>query len=182
MLKKLGIALGVLGILVAGFVGYAATKPDSFRVERTAAISAPPAQIASYITDFRKWKAWSPWEKLDPAMKTVYSGAETGKGAIYEWSGNDQVGKGRMEILETGDTRIVIKLDFLVPFEANNVITFNLAPRVGSTDVAWVMEGPQPFMAKVMSVFMNMDAMIGKDFEAGLASLKAEAEKTAAKP
>jgi uncharacterized protein YndB with AHSA1/START domain len=168
----------VVGILVAAILVFAATKPGSFRVERSRSIQAPPEKIFDLINDFHRWGQWSPWEKLDPTMKRGFSGAERGKGAVYEWSGNSKAGQGRMEI--TGNipsSRITIKLDFLKPFEAHNTAEFTLDPQGSSTSVIWATYGPQVYMAKVMCVFVSMDRLIGKDFEAGLANLKAIAEK-----
>ena len=129
------------------------------------------------INDFHNWAGWSPWEKLDLAMTKTHSGSPSGTGAVYEWVGNKQVGQGRMEIVEsTPPSRIVIKLDFLKPFTAHNTTEYKLEPKGGGTNVSWAMRGRQPLMFKVMSLFMSMDKMIGKDFEAGLASMKAIAE------
>ena len=156
----------------------AATKPDTFRVERTAVVNAPADKVFPLIADFRQWLNWSPWEGRDPALKRSYSGAERGKGAVYAWDGNKNVGSGRMEILEaTSPSTVVIQLDFLKPFEAHNTAEFTMLPQGGATSVIWVMQGPAPFLSKVMQVFMNMDRMIGRDFEAGLANLKTMTEK-----
>ena len=175
MLKIIGIALAVL---IAGVVIAAAMKPDTFEVRRTAAIKAPPEKIFPLINEFDRWSAWSPWEKKDPAMKRTRSGAGSGKGAVYAWEGNGDVGKGRMEITDTAPpSKVTIRLDFEKPFEAHNVVDFMLEPRGDSTDVTWAMRGPAPFFSKVMQVFVSMDKMVGKDFEAGLANLKALAEK-----
>ena len=175
MLKT--VSLVVLAALGAILV-LAATKPDTFRVERSISIKAPPEKIFPLIDDFERWPAWSPWEKMDPAMKRSRSGAASGKGSIYEWEGNDKVGKGRMEIVESSPpSKVVIKLDFLKPFEAHNTTEFTLQPKGDTTDVRWVMHGPAPFMSKLMQVFTSMDAMVGKDFEAGLANMKAAAER-----
>ncbi len=175
MLKK--IALAVLAIIVI-ILGMAAMKPDTFTVKRVVSIKAPPEKIAPLVTDFHQWASWSPWEHLDPAMKRTFSGAPAGKGAIYEWEGNKDVGKGRMEILDASTpAKTVIKLDFLQPFESHNVTEFTLAPQGDMTQVSWDMTGPMPFISKIMSVFVSMDAMIGKDFEKGLANMKAAAEK-----
>lgn len=175
MLKIIAI---VVAVLVAGLLVLAALKPDTFRVERKAVVKASPDQVRAQIADFRQWPAWSPWEKMDPGMKRTLGGAASGKGATYAWEGNSQVGKGRMEILEDTPSKVQIQLDFLAPFEAHNMAEFTLAP-VGadSTEVTWAMYGPSPFMTKVMQVFCSMDKMVGKDFEAGLANLKAVAEK-----
>ena len=168
----------MLAVLLAAVLGYAATKPNTFRIQRTASIKAPPQEIFPLINDFHSWSAWSPWEKLDPALQRAYSGAESGTGAVYEWEGNKKVGKGRMEITEASSpARIIIKLDFFKPFEAHNTAEFTLQSQGDATTVTWVMHGPQPYMFKVMTTFFNMDKMVGKDFEAGLANLKSIAEK-----
>ena len=173
MLKIIGIAIVVL---IAAVLAFAATKPDSFRVQRTASIQAPPERILPLISDLHAWSAWNPFEK-DPAMKKTYSGAASGRGAVYEWDGNSQVGAGRMEILDVTPEKVTIKLDFLRPFEGHNTAELTLAPRGSATDVTWAMYGPNRYLSKVMSVFMNMDTMIGKEFETGLANLKGIAEK-----
>ena len=175
MLKK--IALAVLAIIVV-ILGLAAMKPDTFSVKRTVSIKAPPEKVAAMITDFHQWSSWSPWEHLDPAMKRTFTGASSGKGAIYEWEGNKEVGKGRMEIMDASTpAKTVIKLDFLQPFESHNTTEFTLVPQGDMTDVSWDMTGPMPFISKIMTVFASMDSMIGKDFEKGLANMKAVAEK-----
>lgn len=175
MLKKIAFALA---IVIGAILAYAATKPDTLRVERTATVNAPPEKVFALINDFHNWAAWSPWEKLDPNMTRTHSGAPAGKGAAYAWQGNKDVGKGRMEILEsTPSSQIKIQLDFLEPFEAHNITDFTLEPAGGGTKVNWSMHGPNNFMNKLMQVFMDMDAMIGKDFEAGLANMNAAAGK-----
>ena len=175
MLKK--IALAVLAIIIL-ILGMAAMKPDTFAVKRVVTIKARPEKIAALVTDFHQWASWSPWEALDPAMKRTFSGAAAGKGAVYEWEGNKDVGKGRMEILDAATpAKTVIKLDFLQPFESHNVTEFTLVPQGEMTQVSWDMTGPMPFISKIMSVFASMDSMIGKDFEKGLANMKAAAEK-----
>ena len=173
MLETAVIVALILAVAIAIILVLAATKPDTFRITRVAAIKAAPEKIFPLIDDFRQWGKWSPWEGRDPALKRTFSGAERGKGAVYAWDGNKNVGSGRMEILEASSpSKIVIKLDFLKPFEAHNVAEFTMLPQGGATNVIWVMHGPAPFMSKVMQVFMNMDRMIGKDFETGLANLK----------
>ena len=168
----------VLVAVVAAILIFAATKPDSFRVERSTSIKASPEKIFALINDFHQWGAWSPWEKLDPAMQRTFSGAPEGKGAAYAWDGSGKVGAGRMEIRESVPaSKIVIKLDFIKPFEGHNTAEYTLAPKGDSTDVTWAMYGPTPFISKLVQVFFSMDSMIGKDFEAGLANLKALAEK-----
>ena len=172
-----GIAIAIGGALAA-LLGYAATRPNSFRVERSAMIDAPPEKIFPFITDFHQWTAWSPWEKIDPGLKRSYEGATEGVGAAYSWEGNSKVGAGRMEIQEaTPPSRIAIKLDFTRPFKANNRTQFHLEPQGAGSRVTWGMDGENQFMGKVMGVFMNMDKLVGKDFEAGLANLKSLAEK-----
>jgi uncharacterized protein YndB with AHSA1/START domain len=141
-------------------------------------IKAPPAKVFALIDDFRQWAGWSPWEKLDPAMKRTHSGAASGKGAVYAWEGNGDVGAGRMEILETtAPSRVLIRLDFMKPFEATNTAEYTIQPEGEATRVTWAMYGPAPFLSKLMQVFVSMDKMIGKDFEQGLANLKALAER-----
>jgi uncharacterized protein YndB with AHSA1/START domain len=175
MLKTIAI---IVVVLIAGVLIFAATMPDTFRVERAASIKAPPEKIFSVLNDFRRWEAWSPWEKKDPAMKRTYGATTSGKGATYAWEGNSQVGKGRMEIAESSpSSRIRINLDFETPFEAHNVVVFALEPKGDTTSVTWSMEGPAPYLSKVMQVFMSMDRMVGKDFETGLANLKNATEK-----
>ncbi len=178
MFETLVVIAVVLAIIIAIVLISAASKPDTFRIERAATMNASAEKVFPLIADFREWLNWSPWEGRDPALKRSYSGAERGKGAVYAWEGNKNVGSGRMEILEANSpSKIVIKLDFLKPFEAHNTAEFTMLPQGGATNVIWVMHGPAPFMSKVMQVFMNMDRMIGKDFEAGLSSLKAVSEK-----
>ena len=174
----LKIILIVLAVLIAGVLIYAATRPDTFRVERTATVNAPPEKIAPLISDFHNWGDWSPWEKLDPAMQRTYGGAPAGKGAVYEWSGNSKAGAGRMEILDASATKVSIQLDFLKPFEAHNLTDFTLEPQPGGgTRVTWDLHGPMPYLSKLMCVFVSMDKMVGKDFEQGLSNLKSAAEK-----
>jgi uncharacterized protein YndB with AHSA1/START domain len=174
MFKKIAVVVVVLLLAVLGF---AATKPDTFRVERTATIKAPPEKIFPLIADFHSWADWSPYEQLDPAMKKSYSGAPSGKGAVYEWEGNAKAGKGRAEITDSSPARVTIALHFLKPFKADNIAEFTLTPHGDSTSVTWAMHGPNLFVGKVMGTFFSMDKMIGQDFEAGLANIKTLAEK-----
>ncbi len=177
MIQILAILGGIVTLAIVVVLVIASTKPGTFRVQRSAAIQAPPEKIFACLNDFHRWPSWSPWEKMDPAMQRTHAGAESGKGAVYSWKGNKKVGEGRMEIVESAaPSRLLIKLDFLIPFEAHNTAEFTLAAQGNSTTVTWAMTGPQPFMFKVMTVFMNMDKMVGKDFETGLANLKAVAE------
>lgn len=175
MLKVIGI---VAVMLIAGVLIFAATRPDTFRVERSASIKAPPERVFALINDFERWDAWSPWEKKDPAMKRTFGAATSGKGATYAWDGNKDVGQGSMEIVESvPPSKVALRLDFVKPFEAHNTVEFRLSPMGGATNVTWAMQGPVPYFAKIIHVFIDMDKMVGKDFEAGLASLKANAEK-----
>jgi uncharacterized protein YndB with AHSA1/START domain len=168
----------VLLATIAVILVHVWTRPDSFRVERSTAMNAPPEKIFPYIEGLKRWAAWSPYEGRDPAMKRAYSGAESGKGAVYEWDGNDDVGKGRMEIVDsTPPHRVVIKLDFLKPFEGHNMAELTVEPKGGQTIVTWAMYGPSTFMTKLIGTFMDMDDMIGRDFAAGLAKLKTVVEK-----
>ena len=172
--------MNIVVLLVIALVAlalYANSRPDSFRVQRATTIQASPEKVFGFVNDFHRWASWSPWEKLDPAMQKTHSGAPSGQGAVYEWAGNGKVGQGRMEITEAvAPNRIAIKLDFLKPMEAHNVAEFSLATRGDATEVVWAMHGPAPFVSKLMGVFVSMDRLIGKDFETGLANLKAAAE------
>lgn len=183
MLRK---AIAIIGAVVAsalvGVMIAAMLLPSAFRIERTMTIKAPPEAIFPLLTDLRAWQGWSPWEGKDPALKRVYSGPTSGPGAAYAWEGNDAVGAGRMEITDvTVPSRMAMRLDFLRPFEAHNQVLFTLTPTEGgargATTVSWVMTGENPFLAKVVQVFVSIDAMVGPDFEAGLANLRRSAEK-----
>jgi uncharacterized protein YndB with AHSA1/START domain len=178
MFETIVVIAVVLAIIIVAILILAATKPDTFRIERTATVNAPAEKIFPQIADFRQWLNWSPWEGRDPALKRTYSGAERGKGAVYAWEGNSNVGSGRMEILEASpSSKIVIKLDFLKPFEAHNMAEFSMLPQGTATKLVWVMHGPAPFLSKLMQVFMSFDTMVGKDFEAGLVKLKTISER-----
>ncbi|CAJ0807771.1 SRPBCC family protein [Ralstonia holmesii] len=174
MLKIIAI---VIVVAIAAVLGFAATRPDTFKVQREIDIKAPPEEVFALINDFHHWTTWSPWEKRDPAMKRTYGSPASGKGANYAWDGSREVGAGRMEIVDsTSPSRIQIQLDFLKPFAAHNTAEFTLKPDGDVTHVTWAMYGPSPFISKVMGLFFSMDAMIGKDFEAGLANLKSAAQ------
>lgn len=178
MFKALVIVAVLLAIAIVAILGLAATKPDTLRVQRSIVIKAPPERIFPLIADFRQWPNWSPYEQKDPAMKRSYDGAERGKGAVYAWDGDKNVGSGRMEILEAdAPQKIVIKLDFFTPFEGHNTAEFTMLPQGDGTQVTWLMHGPARFLTKLIQVFMSLDHMIGKDFEAGLANLKRITEK-----
>jgi uncharacterized protein YndB with AHSA1/START domain len=179
------IALTAIAIVlaIAGFLLYAATRPGTFRVERSVRVNAPPEAIFPLIDDYRNWTLWSPYEHRDPALKRTYSGAAAGRGAVYAWEGNRQVGAGRMEIVDTAPpNKVVIKLDFFAPFKASNVAEFTLERKGAATDVTWAMHGPVPYLGKIMHLVINCDKMVGNDFAAGLASMKDAAERQAVRP
>ncbi|WP_271408555.1 SRPBCC family protein [Pseudomonas sp. Q1-7] len=170
--------LAIIVIAILGVLGYAAISPDHFRIERTTTIAAPPEKVFPLINDLRKWTAWSPWEKLDPALKRSYRGPKEGVGAVYAWQGNNEVGAGSMEITRSEpDAKVEIKLDFQMPFEAHNTAEFTLRPQNGGTEVTWAMYGPSPYTHRLMQVFFDMDDMVGGKFDQGLLNLKAVAEK-----
>jgi uncharacterized protein YndB with AHSA1/START domain len=178
MLEVIVVIAVILAVIIAAILILAATKPATLRVQRAISINAPPERIFSLISDFHQWLSWSPYEQKDPAMKRTYSGAERGSGAVYAWDGDKNVGSGRMEILETSaPQKIVIKLDFFTPFEGHNTAEFTMLPQGDGTHVTWLMHGPANFMSRLIQVFINLDKMIGKDFEAGLANLKTLTEK-----
>ncbi|GGY65304.1 potassium-transporting ATPase subunit F [Cellvibrio zantedeschiae] len=167
------LILIIVVCFVAGILIYAATKPNRFSIVRKLKINADPEKVFAEINDFTRWKLWSPWETKDPAMQRTYSGSAAGIGAIYEWNGDKNLGTGKMEITDSvAGQNIIIKLDFYKPFEAHNVAEFTFTPEGDGTLVTWEMRGPQVFMGKLMCVFMDMDKMVGKDFEAGLSKLK----------
>jgi uncharacterized protein YndB with AHSA1/START domain len=175
MLKKLAIGLVAALLLLLAF---AATRPDTFRVERSTTIKAPAAKVFALLNDFHAFPAWSPWQHLDPTMSTTHSGTDKGVGAIYTWKGNSDVGEGRMEILKTVvDQQVTVQLDFIEPFAARNISEYTLVAQGDTTTLTWAMFGPNAYINKLMSVFVSMDSMIGKDFELGLRQLKAVAEK-----
>ena len=170
MIKKI---LLVLAALVAIFAAFVATRPAAYEVERSIVIQAPADQVFARAVDLRKWATWSPWSKLDPKMTVEYSGPEVGVGSVYHWKGNDKVGEGRMTI--TGavpDSSIQVKLEFLKPWEQTSLTEFTFAPDPGGTRVTWSMSGQHDFVGKLFAVFMDMDGMVGPDFEKGLKALK----------
>jgi hypothetical protein len=171
MFKKIAIVLAVVLVALAVFV---ATRPADFRIVRSRTVAAPPDVVHAYVNDFHKWSEWSPWEKLDPAMKREYSGAPAGTGAAYHWSGNSDVGEGHMTITDSRPAQsVTIRLEFLKPFAATNTTQFDFAPSGSGTNVTWAMNGHNNFLSKAFSAFMDMDKMIGADFEKGLAGLDA---------
>lgn len=171
------VAIVLVIVLITLVLAIAQNRPSQFTVQRTVRIAAPPERIYPDIVDFHRWTGWSPWERMDPAMRKTYSGAASGRGSVYEWAGNSKVGQGRMEITDaSAPTSVTVKLDFMKPFAAHNIAKFTLVPAGGSTDVTWSMSGSSPLMIKLMGLFFNMDELVGKDFERGLASLKTLAE------
>ncbi len=175
MLKTILI---IVVLAIAALLALAATKPDTFSVQRSASIKAPPEKIFPLINDLHGFNTWNPWMKKDPNMKVAYSGPDSGKGAAHDWDGNNDVGKGRLEIMDsTPASKVTMKLQMIKPMEANNTVDFTLEPKGNSTLVTWSMNGSVPFAAKIMHVIFDMDKMVGTDFEAGLANLKVVAEK-----
>ena len=174
MLKLLlFFVVGTIALLV-----YAATRPDTFAVERSTTIAAPAEKLFPLINDMRQFNSWNPYARKDPAMKAEYSGAAAGPGAVFDFQGNKDVGKGRISITGADEpSRVTMQLDMWEPFEGHNEVNFRLAPDGPGTRVTWAMHGPSAFITKLMGIFFNMDQMIGKDFEAGLANLKQLAEK-----
>jgi hypothetical protein len=169
----------LLGIAIATVLIVAATRPNTLNFQRSTSIQAPPERILPWLSDFNPnyWGAWSPYETKDPDMQRNFSGAPRGVGAVYEWRGDANIGQGRMEITSATAHQVTIKLDFLKPLEAHNIAEFTLQPQADATRVTWSMRGPATYLSKVMSVFLDMDRMIGTDFEAGLAKLKTLAEQ-----
>jgi hypothetical protein len=179
MLKKILLGLAVVVVALAGFIS---TRPAAFSVQRSATIQAPADIPFAMVNDFHHWGTWSPWDKMDPHMTRTFTGADAGLDAMYEWSGNDKVGSGRMTIQESKPAdQIRIRLEFLKPFETTNTTTFTFKPAAEGVTVTWRMEGQNGFMGKAFSLLMDMDSMVGKDFEAGLANLKTAAEAEAKK-
>lgn len=175
MLKTIAL---VVVLAIAAVLIYAATRPDSFRVQRVATIKAPPEKIFPLINDLKAFAGWSPYEKKDLAMKRSFEGPASGPGARYAWDGNKDIGQGSLEVTEAqAPTRVLMKLDFVRPFEAHNLAEFTLVPRGDVTELTWAMYGPSPYISKLMGVIFNFDKMVGKDFEEGLATLKSQAER-----
>lgn len=171
-----------LFVLIGGVLAVAATKPDDLHVARTALVSAPPDEVFAIINDLHQWGKWSPYDKYDPQMKKVLKGADSGPGAIYEWNGNDNVGEGRLTIMESKPAELVkMKLEFSRPFECTNEVNFKLEPTDGGTRVSWIMDGKNTFFSKVISVFISMDGMVGSQFEEGLENLNKLVKSSAGK-
>lgn len=178
MLIKIAL---VLFVLLAACVGFIASRPSEFRIARSHTLSAPPDVVYAYVGDFKKWPEWSPWEKLDPSMKRELSGASAGLGAVYYWSGNKQAGEGRMTITEARPgERLTMRLEFMRPFAATNAAQFDFAPSGQGTTVTWAMSGKNNFVTKAIGLFMDMDKMVGTEFEKGLATLDSVTAKAKA--
>lgn len=178
MVKKILLGTTVLGTILGTVI---ALQPPRFHVERSIAIAAPPERAFSQVVDFHQWATWSPYEKLDPGMKRTYSGAPSGMGATYAWAGNGKAGEGRMTIDESDSpSKIGIRLEFLKPFKATNRATFTFVRTGTDTKVTWAMDGNNNFISKAFHLVMDMDKLVGSDFERGLASMKANAERTPA--
>lgn len=174
MLKKI---LFLITFAIGALAAIIAMQPSHYRVTRSATIQVPPEGVFPFVNDFHNWRQWSPWEKLDPNMKKTFSGPESGAGAIYSWVGNSDVGEGRMTLEESNpNERIGIKLEFIKPFESVSATVFQFRPEGQGTSVTWEMSGENNFMAKAFALFMDMDKMVGSDFEKGLAQLKSAAE------
>ena len=173
--------LAVVALVIVILVIVIALQPGEFRIARSTKISAPPPVVFAQVNDFRRWQAWNPWGKLDPAMKVSYEGTRAGVGAAYSWSGNNEVGEGRMTIIESRPHELIrVKLEFLKPFAATNTAEFTFKPEANETMTTWSMFGEKNFMAKAIHLFISMENMIGGQFEKGLADMKVAAE-TAAK-
>lgn len=177
-MKKVLLTIFVLIVVAIGAVlALAATKPDTYTVTRSATIAASPDQVYTFVNDFHQWPQWSPWEKLDPNMNRTYGGAPNGVGATYSWNGNSDVGEGRMTITDSQvGEKVGIRLEFLKPMASTSQTEFAFNRSGAGTEVVWTMSGHCDYMTKVFTVFMDMDQMIGKDFETGLANLKVLAE------
>lgn len=174
IIKK--VLIGVLAVILI-FVVVVALQPADYTIVRTATIKAPPATVFDQVDDFHKWEAWSPWAKLDPNVKNTFEGAASGSGAVFKWAGNDKVGEGQMTILESKPAELIrIKLEFIKPFPDSCATEFTFKPENNQTHVSWTMTGHKNFVAKAVCMFMDMDKMVGGDFEKGLAQMKTVAE------
>ncbi|MGC4015892.1 MAG: SRPBCC family protein [Luteolibacter sp.] len=175
MFKKILI---VLAVVLLALIIVIATRPADFTITRSAVLNAPPATVFEQVNDYHKWLAWSPWAKMDPAMKQTFDGPASGTGASYAWEGNSQVGSGRMTITDSQPAKLVaMRLEFLKPFTATNQAEFTFVPDGTGTKVTWTMTGKNNFMSKACGLVMDMDKLIGADFEKGLSNLKEIAEK-----
>jgi hypothetical protein len=166
------IAVVVLVVALAVLAGVIALRPAAFRLSRSRVLAAPPEVVHAFVNDFHKWPEWSPWETLDPNMKRTISGPAAGSGSTYHWAGNNKAGEGRMTITDSHPpVAITIRLEFIRPWRAVNTTQFDFAPSGGGTSATWTMTGHNNFMAKAFHMFMDMEKMVGPDFEKGLANL-----------
>ncbi|MBK6750261.1 MAG: SRPBCC family protein [Pyrinomonadaceae bacterium] len=174
MIKKVILAaLAGIALAIAAFCVVVALQPEDFKIERSATINAAPGRVFEQVNDFRKWEDWSPWAKLDPEMKPTYAGPASGVGSSYSWVGNDDVGEGKMTITQSHpNEHIAIELEFIKPFAAKNLTEFVLKPEGSATNVTWTMTGKNNYVMKAFSLVMNMDKLVGADFEKGLAQMK----------
>ncbi len=171
------VAIGLV-LVVGALLAYAATKPDTFRVQRSTGINAPAERIFPLIANLKSMNTWNPFVEPDPAIKIAYSGPDSGKGAAHTWSGNSKVGEGRIEITDAAPSaRVNMQLDMQKPMKARNAVEFTLQPNGNTTTVTWAMSGRQPFIGKLVTVFIDCDKMVGRQFENGLGKLKAIAER-----
>ena len=173
----LNIILIAIAVIVVVFVVVVAMRPAEFRVTRSTTVTAPAQVVFTQVNELKKWEAWNPWGKIDPAMKSTYEGPPMGIGAINRWAGNNKVGEGSMTIIESRPNDLVrFRLEFLKPFKATNSAEFTFKPEGGQTIVTWIMSGKNNFMVKAVGLFMDCDKMIGSQFEKGLADMKSAAE------
>lgn len=174
------MALIAVAVVFAGFAAVVATRPAEFRIERSATIQAPAEAVFANVNTLKRWDAWSPWAKLDPQAKHTFEGPEAGVGAVYAWAGNDKVGEGKMTITEsTPTTSVKLQLDFVKPWASTNWAEFTFTAEGTGTKVTWAMHGKNNFASRAFGLFVNMDKMIGGDFEQGLAQLKTMTEADA---
>lgn len=166
----------VLALGIGGLLAYASTRPDTYSTQRRIVIHSSPERLHGLINDLRQLNTWSPYNRKDPSIALTYQGPTVGPGAAFDFKGNSKVGSGRIEITATAPTKVTMSLHMIEPFEGRNVIEFILEPQGADTTVIWAMQGPSPLLSKVVGIFLDMDQMIGRDFEAGLANLKALAE------
>ena len=180
-MKKKTVLLSVLALValpVAAVALIAAGRPDTFRVERSTTVQANPEKVHGLINDMRQFNTWNPYNRKDPAMRGEYRGPASGPGAAYHFEGNQDVGKGSLQIVATAPRQVTMQLHMIEPFEGRNTVDFILSPQAGATQVTWAMHGPSPFISRVVGVVFDLDRMIGRDFETGLAGLKAIAERS----
>lgn len=179
MRKKILIALAVLLVLFLGLLGFIASRPSQFRIERSTTIAAPPERVFPHVNNLHQWNDWSPWAKKDPNAKATFEGAEEGEGAIFRWAGNDEIGEGAMTITQSKPAELVVlKLEFKKPFEDTSTAQFRFKPEGDKTVVTWSMEGQCNFVSKAVQLFLDMDKLLGADFENGLASMKKVVEES----